>query len=66
MFRNLLPEIAGIASLKVASLLIFFTIFTAVLIMVYRMSRNHVQHMENLPLDNSDFESQRLGDSTNG
>ena len=65
-FRNLLPEIQGIAPLQIVSLLIFFTIFTAVIIMVVRMGRQHVNHMKNLPLDLEDNGSLTSGENHHG
>lgn len=66
MFRSLLPEIQNIGSLQVVSLLIFVSIFAAVLYLAFTMGRQHIQHMKHLPLDLEDDGSIKHGESSHG
>ncbi len=66
MFRALLPELEGLAVLKMVSLLLFVGIFIIACLVVMRMSRQHVQYMERLPLDDNPLESQRSGEKSHG
>jgi cytochrome c oxidase cbb3-type subunit 4 len=53
MYNDILRSIAGIEVFPVVSLILFVTVFTAVLISVARMERARAQRFANLPLDES-------------
>ncbi len=52
MFSNILGTMDGASIYAVIGLLIFVSIFTGVLIWVFRMDKNYLLKMENLPLEN--------------
>ena len=51
MYKEILRSIAGIETFPVVSLLLFVTVFTAVLISVARMPRSRASALAALPLD---------------
>jgi cytochrome c oxidase cbb3-type subunit 4 len=51
MYKDILRSITGIETFPVVSLLLFVTVFTAVLISVVRMDRRHAEALAMLPLD---------------
>lgn len=51
MKRKVLESIMGIEQYPVFSLLVFFTVFTAMLIIVMTMKKSHAIAMGNMPLD---------------
>jgi cytochrome c oxidase cbb3-type subunit IV len=51
MFRNILEHIKDIEILPVIALLLFFTSFMAILYHLFRMDKQHIRHMEELPLE---------------
>jgi cbb3-type cytochrome oxidase subunit 3 len=50
MIRNALEHIQGISILPIIGLLLFFAVFTGMLIWVIRMRKPYIDHMGNLPL----------------
>lgn len=51
MYKEILRSIVGIETFPVVSLLLFVTVFTAVLISVARMPRSRASTLAALPLD---------------
>jgi cytochrome c oxidase cbb3-type subunit IV len=51
MYKNVLQAIEGIGIFPLISLLIFFSIFTAVVIWSFRANKDHLQRMAELPLE---------------
>lgn len=52
MIRNVLENLGGhIAAFPVISLVIFVSFFTGMLLWVVSLSRRHVEHMSQLPLE---------------
>lgn len=51
MYKNVLQAIEGIGIFPMISLLIFFSIFIAVIIWTYRVDKEHLRHMAELPLE---------------
>ncbi|HMP71956.1 MAG TPA: cbb3-type cytochrome c oxidase subunit 3 [Kiritimatiellia bacterium] len=51
MIRNALEHIQGIAILPIIGLLLFFAVFTGMLIWAIRMRKPYIDHMGNLPLN---------------
>lgn len=54
MIRNVLQAISGIEIYPIISLIIFFGLFTAVLIWYFKVDKAHVQIMESLPLHDAE------------
>jgi hypothetical protein len=54
MYKDILLSIAGIEIFPVVSLVLFVTVFTAVLISVVRMDRSRAEALASLPLDDSE------------
>ena len=65
MYKAILENISGIEIWPVIGLIIFFTFFTGVLIWAFRMKKEDVAHMANLPLSEND-QSLIKGDVKNG
>jgi cytochrome c oxidase cbb3-type subunit 3 len=65
MYKAILENISGIEIWPVIGLIIFFTFFTGVLIWAFRMKKEDVNHMANLPLSEND-QSLVKGDVKNG
>ncbi|MFH0991863.1 MAG: hypothetical protein V1799_17790 [bacterium] len=51
MLGNYLNAIEGIATYPLVTLMIFFSFFIAVLVMVVRMKKEHIDKMRQLPLE---------------
>jgi len=51
---HLLETIAGISTYPIISLLIFFILFSSVLVIVFRTDKRHVQKMSTLPFENDE------------
>ncbi|MDX9758855.1 MAG: hypothetical protein RBU27_06810 [Bacteroidota bacterium] len=56
MFKSLL-DFSSYESLGAVATVLFFAIFLAVIVLVFRMKTSHVTRMENLPLQNDDESS---------
>ncbi len=54
MFKNILERIAGIEVFPMISLLLFGIIFTIVLIYTFKMDKNKIKHLENMPLNDDE------------
>ncbi len=53
MFKHYFEGIIGIANYPIFSLTVFFTFFTALIYWVIKADKKYLNHMENMPLDNS-------------
>jgi cytochrome c oxidase cbb3-type subunit 3 len=51
MYKETLRAIAGIGIFPVVSLVLFFIVFTVMLVRVVRMDRSTTEHLAGLPLD---------------
>ncbi len=51
MVKNVVEAIEGIGIWGVISLMIFFLFFVTVTIWAIKADKNHIRHMERLPLD---------------
>lgn len=51
MFRDVLSRMEGIDILPLLGLFIFFTLFIAMLVWVFHLSKNYIKTMSNMPLD---------------
>ena len=50
MIKNVLTHIGGIEAYGIFSVLLFFSVFTAMLIWALRLKRSHLESMGRLPL----------------
>jgi len=66
VFRDLLPEFQGSATLQIFSLLLFVSVFAGVIYLVLNMTRQHVNHMKNLPLDGKAEQPLKHGEKPHG
>ena len=51
MFRQFLENVTGSSIYLISSLWIFFIFFILVIVMLFKMKKNHIQYMSNLPLN---------------
>lgn len=51
MIRNVLEHITGIAAMPSVALILFLAVFAGMTIRAIRLSRSHINHMGNLPLE---------------
>ncbi len=56
MYKNVLQSIEGVGIYPIISLLIFFGLFTAVLIWFFKADKNHLKRMADMPLDSGNTE----------
>lgn len=50
--KHHLDTIAGVEIYPIISLLLFFLVFTSMLIIVLKMPKKNIEELSNLPLDN--------------
>jgi hypothetical protein len=50
--KHHLDTIAGVEIYPMISLILFFTVFAVMLIIVLKMPKNNIEEISNLPLDN--------------
>lgn len=50
--KHHLDTIAGIEIYPIISLILFFLVFTTMLLLVFKMSKKNIDELSNLPLDN--------------
>lgn len=51
-FRHYLETITGVDVYPMASLLIFFIFFSALIIWAVKVNKQHIDRIKNMPLDN--------------
>lgn len=56
MFSNYLSSIEGVSVYAIISLIIFVAFFIGVTIWVINADKNYLTHMENLPLENDNYD----------
>jgi cytochrome c oxidase cbb3-type subunit IV len=54
MYKNVLQSIVGVEVYAIISMLLFFSIFTGMIILVLRMRKSTIEHLSRLPLENDD------------
>jgi cytochrome c oxidase cbb3-type subunit 3 len=54
MYKEILRSVAGIGVFPAISLLLFFTVFTVMLVRVLRMDRGHATRLAGIPLIGTD------------
>lgn len=59
-FKNYVQTIVGVDIFPIISLLLFFTFFILMGIMVWRMSKEYAAKMSSIPLDGEDFQNNQL------
>ncbi len=65
MYKAILENINGVEIWPVIGLVIFFVFFVGVLIWAFRLKKEEVDHMANIPLEDGD-EHIKNGDLSNG
>lgn len=65
MIRSVLENIKGLEIWPVIALVLFFGAFLAILYQLFRMDKNHIRHMEELPLE-KDFNNSNNGGKVHG
>ena len=55
MFSEILNNINGLNIISALSLISFFAVFTMLLIAVWKLDKNFINKMQNLPLDNENL-----------
>ena len=53
MIRNLLQSIEGVEIYPFISLLVFIIFFVVILVWMFRIDKNYIKEMEQLPLDSN-------------
>jgi len=53
MIRNLLQSIEGVEIYPLISLLVFVVFFVVILVWMFRIDKNYIKEMEQLPLDSN-------------
>lgn len=64
MYRNILKSMEGISIWPVFGLIIFFIFFIVILIRVFKIDKNFIERMKNLPLDENDKPKYQLNMKT--
>ncbi|HCY76137.1 MAG TPA: CcoQ/FixQ family Cbb3-type cytochrome c oxidase assembly chaperone [Ignavibacteriales bacterium] len=54
MYKELLQSIEGIAVYPIISLIVFVLFFAIILLWMFKVDKNYIKKMENLPLDNDE------------
>lgn len=52
-FKNYLEHITGVSIYPLASLIIFFTFFSILLLWAYKANKNYINELKNLPLNDN-------------
>ncbi|GAB5465709.1 MAG: hypothetical protein Kapaf2KO_11450 [Candidatus Kapaibacteriales bacterium] len=55
MFKNIFSTIEGINDFPMAVLLFFFLFFVGVVLMVVRLDKKTVNHLESIPLEDDSY-----------
>jgi cytochrome c oxidase cbb3-type subunit 3 len=63
MIKNVLSEMGGIGLYGVISILLFFAVFTGMLIWAFSMKKNFAQKMSACPLHDGEMKSDSKGTS---
>jgi len=53
MYKNVLQTIEGIGIFPMISMLIFFSVFIAAIVWVFKADKEHMQRMAELPLEST-------------
>lgn len=54
MYKELLQSIEGIEVYPIISLIVFVLFFAIILLWMFKVDKNYIKKMENLPLDNDE------------
>ena len=66
MIRNLLESIEGIDVYPVIGLIIFMIFFIILLVWIFRLDKNYISEMKDLPLDTDNKDFSNLTGKKNG
>ncbi len=61
MIRNVLEGLGGIGLYGITALLLFFAVFTGMLVWAFRIKGRDIETMKNLPFDESDLHNKEIG-----
>ncbi|GEM_PF-973170 len=59
-FKNYVQTMVGVDIFPIISLLLFFTFFILMGIMVWKMSKEYANKMGNIPFESDDFQNNQL------
>jgi cytochrome c oxidase cbb3-type subunit 4 len=65
MIRNLLQSIEGVEIYPLISLVVFIIFFLVILVWMFRIDKNYIKEMEQLPLDSNYNRNLNLTGETN-
>jgi len=54
-FSNYLSSIENVAIYPIITLILFFSVFVGALIWIYTRDKEYISELENIPLDNDNF-----------
>ncbi len=54
MIRNILQSIQGVEIYPIISMLVFFGLFTSVLVWFFKVDKTHLRNMAQIPLESAD------------
>lgn len=54
-FSNYLSSIENVSIYPIITLIIFFTVFVGAVIWIYTRDKDYISELENIPLDNNNF-----------
>ena len=54
-FSNYLSSIENVSIYPIITLIIFFTVFVGAVIWIYTRDKEYISELENIPLDNDNF-----------
>jgi cbb3-type cytochrome oxidase subunit 3 len=65
MIRNLLQSIEGVEIYPLISLVVFIIFFMVILVWMFRIDKNYIKEMEQLPLDSNNNRNLNSTGNTN-
>ena len=54
VMKELLQSIEGVSIYPMISLIVFMLFFTVIIVWMFRVDKNYIKKMENLPLENNE------------
>jgi len=66
MYKDVLRSIEGIGLYPIISLVIFMLFFTTVFLWMFRIRKEHADHMSALPLEDGSLSSPESGETYHG
>lgn len=66
MFSNYLKDIEGIGIYPIISLLVFFIFFVVMLLWMFKIDKNYIKKMQDLPLDSNNNHNNNYSGENDG